>query len=204
MSPYKRIDPNEQLERIAQAIRLNPEITVQELKKQLGYAQEKSIYYWLQKSPYKGIKKFRQAVLTGQYHPGYPLTSEPFGHFAEAPGRNVPLAVSFTSEGKAETVGQMIPALLNYSNSAFAFRVETNEYFPTLSAGDLLIVDPEERPKQGTLVLALLKTQPQVFRFYPGQPSLLIHPANPLSVHSALEQDSMLLGQVVELLRLFS
>jgi hypothetical protein len=205
LSPYKRIDPTEQLERMAQAIRINPEITVQELKDVLGYAQEKSVYYWLKKSPYKSVRKFRKAVLTGQYNPNYPFPPEHLSQSAESPPRCVPLAIGFTPEGKVETSGQTIPVLYNYSRSAFAYRIETNEYFPYFNVGDILIIDPEENPKAGCFLFIFAEDKPQIHRFYPGKPSLLIHPAKPHKIRTILtpKDKILLMGQVVQLIRSF-
>ena len=145
MSPYKRIDSVKQLRRIADEVRKNPEITVRELKEILGYAQEKSVYSWLKKSPYSGIKEFRKAILTGQYNPGgYPFPPEYLSQGRETQSL-VPIATGFTSQGQLNTDGQLVPVLITHSASAFAYLLETNEYFPYFSAGDLIIVDPEGR-----------------------------------------------------------
>ncbi|HOB21221.1 MAG: hypothetical protein GX766_09360 [Firmicutes bacterium] len=203
MCPYKRVDSNEHLERMARAIRRNPEITVQELKDLLGYAQEKSIYYWLQKHSFKGIKHFRRAVLTGAYPPGYPLPADHPSRSAEGLAKSVPLATGFTPQGEVNTSEHRVPVLLNCSESAFAYHIDTNEYLPTIAAGDFLIVEPEQQPQQGSLVLVLDREKPLLYRFYPGQPPLLVHPANPH--HAKKHTDSLvLMGQVVQLLRLFA
>ncbi len=205
MSPYKRVDTTEQLERIAQAIRINPEITVGELKDLLGYAQEKSIYYWLKKSPYKGIRKFRQAVLTGQYNPGYPFPAEHLSQSAETPPRGVPLATGFSPQGQVETEGQLVPVFADYSAKSFAYRLKSNDYFPTFSRGDLLIVDPQAKPSQGSFVFVLTEEEPQIHRFYPGTPTLLVHPVIPNCVKtiSTPDEELSLLGPVVQLVRTF-
>ena len=202
MCPYKRVDSNEHLERMARAIRRNPEITVQELKDLLGYAQEKSIYYWLQKHSFKGIKHFRRAVSPApilQAIRRLPTTQAE----AQGPGQKLPLATGFTPQGEVNTSEHRVPVLLNCSESAFAYHIDTNEYLPTIAAGDFLIVEPEQQPQQGSLVLVLDREKPLLYRFYPGQPPLLVHPANPH--HAKKHTDSLvLMGQVVQLLRLFA
>lgn len=54
------------LDRIAHLIREDPAITVAEIARRLGYSEEKSVYYWLEKASIKGIKEFKRIVLTEQ------------------------------------------------------------------------------------------------------------------------------------------
>lgn len=52
------------LERMAALIREDPAITVAEIARRLGYSEEKSVYYWLEKARVKGIREFKRMVLT--------------------------------------------------------------------------------------------------------------------------------------------
>ncbi|HHY37802.1 MAG TPA: S24 family peptidase [Clostridia bacterium] len=64
------------LERMAALVREDPAITVAEIARRLGYSEEKSVYYWLEKARIKGIREFKRMVLTD--HPKTPLLqSEP-------------------------------------------------------------------------------------------------------------------------------
>lgn len=59
---------DEILQKMARFIQSNPNITVRELASLLGYAEERSVYYWLNKARFAGIRDFRQAVLTGRFN----------------------------------------------------------------------------------------------------------------------------------------
>ena len=50
------------IDKITQLVRENPAITVKEIAKALGYSEERSVYYWLEKAKYKGIKDFKQTI----------------------------------------------------------------------------------------------------------------------------------------------
>jgi hypothetical protein len=49
---------------MAKLVLKNPNISAKEIARSLGYAEQKSIYYWLQKAGFKGMRDFRQAVLS--------------------------------------------------------------------------------------------------------------------------------------------
>ncbi|HHV79754.1 MAG TPA: S24 family peptidase [Firmicutes bacterium] len=51
------------LEKMIQLVRRDPAITVSELASSLGYSEEKSVYYWLDKAGYSGIREFKRDVL---------------------------------------------------------------------------------------------------------------------------------------------
>lgn len=54
--------------RIVSLIQARPTITVRELANELGYAQERSVYYWVKKTGHPGITSLREAVLAGMDH----------------------------------------------------------------------------------------------------------------------------------------
>lgn len=56
---------------MAALVREDPAITVAEIARRLGYSEEKSVYYWLEKARIKGIREFKRMVLTE--HPKVPL-----------------------------------------------------------------------------------------------------------------------------------
>ena len=67
------------IDRIANLILEDPLITATRIARQLGYAEEKTVYYWLHKSHYTGLKSFKKAVLHGQFLPQAAAAAEP-GH----------------------------------------------------------------------------------------------------------------------------
>lgn len=52
---------------MARFLLMNPSITAKELARKMGYAEEKSIYYWLNKAGFSGMKEFRRKVLSRQF-----------------------------------------------------------------------------------------------------------------------------------------
>jgi hypothetical protein len=85
--------PVDTVERMAWVIREDPSITVKELTKKMGFAEQKSVYYWLDKANFKGLKAFRRAVLAHRASrtilPGEPTAgAAPFGADRE-PARRV-------------------------------------------------------------------------------------------------------------------
>jgi hypothetical protein len=203
------------LERIAFLIRENPSITVQEIATRLGYSEEKSIYYWLEKSKYYGIKEFKKAVLTGEFRPDE--RDYAFGTGADEgvrepdtfllyPAMEIPLVTRFSSEGEpvfaeGKTLSRQFKTL---GSGAFAFRLKTEEYAPLLIPRDLLLVDPGEPPSNGDLVLLWVAPGDTLLRRYYTSPdrAFFVHPANGRDL--AEEQPTAqpkIIGKVLQLIR---
>lgn len=53
------------LRTMASFIRANPTATVRELAAHLGFSEERSVYYWLQKVGYRGLREFKRHVIAG-------------------------------------------------------------------------------------------------------------------------------------------
>ena len=156
------------LDKMARLILDNPSITVQELARALGYAEEKSIYYWLQKAGFKGIKDFRDLVLRGDYQPAWveypPPGSLPAEQLKErttltaarSPSvKLVPLIDGINRSGEPVLAKEGVlifwPGV--HARDALAFRCPTTTYEPWFWAGDLLIVSPSAPASSGCFVL---------------------------------------------------
>ena len=50
------------IDQMAYFILANPNITGKELAAKLGYSEPKSIYYWLEKAGYEGLKDFKKKL----------------------------------------------------------------------------------------------------------------------------------------------
>src|SRR5690606_36790877 len=61
------MEAHDVLQRMSQLVRERPDITVRELADALEYSQERSVYYWLNKAGFRGIRQFRDAVLRGEW-----------------------------------------------------------------------------------------------------------------------------------------
>ncbi len=51
------------LEKIIALVRARPTITVRELARELGFSEERSVYYWLRKAGHKGLKSLKEQVV---------------------------------------------------------------------------------------------------------------------------------------------
>lgn len=149
------------VDKIAELIKENPSITVQEISTRLGYSEEKSVYYWLNKARYAGIKDFRKAVLTGRYRPGarrYPTSASRAGEARESGltprlPPDVPLVGSFDDKGRPLATGEGVELKpLPASSRVFAYRPGL-DYSPLILPDDVLIVDLARAPAHGDLVL---------------------------------------------------
>lgn len=196
------------LERIAQIIREDPSITVKDIAKRLGYSEEKSVYYWLEKGQFKGLRDFRHAVLTGRFpRPSYIVgTGDPAKDAgAPYPLHEVPLIASFSPDGRPIPSGQTVLSVIHASRSTFGFILATEEYSPFLLKGDVLLVDPPGGIAQGDLVLMCLEGNPRIVRCYSvGGNQVLVHPSNPAdaTVHSG--QAARFMGKVTGVVRRFT
>ena len=54
------------LRAMASFIRANPTATVRELAAHMGFSEERSVYYWLHKLGFRGLKEFKRHVITGR------------------------------------------------------------------------------------------------------------------------------------------
>ena len=52
------------LSQMANLVRENPSITVREIARELQFADNKSVYYWLEKHNFHGINEFKRVVLS--------------------------------------------------------------------------------------------------------------------------------------------
>lgn len=91
------------LDRIANLILEDPLITATRIAHRLGYAEEKTVYYWLRKSHYAGLNAFKKAVLRGQFTPQSDRAEETPGLY----GR-LPVTDAWTVEGQPIFQGDSI------------------------------------------------------------------------------------------------
>src|SRR5690606_42114663 len=127
------------VDRMAEIILQRPSVTGKELARELGFAQERSVYYWLHKAGYAGLKEFRTDVLTG----AYALAAPPVGSRAlRAPQvAEVPLVSSFHRDpGRPR---EYVVPTQPLSHSALALTVDSDEYRPLVARSHTLLVEPD-------------------------------------------------------------
>lgn len=194
---------------MAEIVRQHPTITARQLADKMRYAQEKSIYYWLDKAGYQGLQQFKSAVLTGEE------AKTAKGGTGRARDRVFDkvdwiLAVRYVLSGE-EQVGSFSEGVsmgvqdISPSPDSYGVLVETNEYAPDVAKGDLLVVDPGASIGQGDLVLYRFNPDaaPVLRRIYGHNPTQLVHPGQKDKVNglSAHEFRIGLLGRISKLLR---
>ena len=166
------------LEKIVSLIRAQPAITVRELARELGFSEERSVYYWLRKAGHRGLKTFKTEVLWER------------GRLDE---RDPP-----------ESDGSAAPGIVHEGARVYSphvLTIATRAYEPWVRAGDELHVDPGAVPVNGDLVLVDLPGEADALRrcYSHAAELLFTHPSDPRHVHTAGEVT--LKGVVVRLIR---
>jgi hypothetical protein len=168
----KHLDEYRVLRKIAAFIMENPNITVREIAQKLGYAEEKSVYYWLEKARFSGIKDFRRSVLTGTVPSGFlarEKESKPpaKGSVQDALSlADLPVREHFPVRSPGEKpLSQYLP--LGFSPGSYL--VPATEDLPAglIRKGDLLLVDASSPIESGDLVLGVSESgEPKILRRY--------------------------------------
>ncbi len=197
-------DRHRHVDRMAEIILARPSVTGQELARLLGFAQERSVYYWLRKAGFAGLKEFRTAVLTG----AYAVAAAPEGTRPSRAGRVSEVPLVPTGDRSQGAAGEYVVTTQAVSHGAFALTISSDEYRPLVERSDVLLVDPGQRPGNGDLVVVKAGTGvPILCRIYLAHPPLFVHPVNgrPLSLPGAYgrAQGAAVLGRVVGLQRTF-
>jgi len=193
------------LEQMAEMVRQNPAITVHELAQALGYAEQKSIYYWLHKARFRGFKEFKKAVLTGVYPERMrrPSPIAPRVRERKTPYTTdlLPLARGLGPDGGPVWAGVSPLPRRNLSEKAFAVDWLSGEYFPFFMAGDHLAVDPEAPLSPGDIVLGIAGELPVLLRYYgPEGNPLYTHPITGQPLDSS--SPPTLVGRVMAVYRI--
>ncbi len=94
------------LDRIVSLVLQDPFLTATEMAHRLGYAEEKSVYYWIDKAHYSGLVAFKRAVLNGQFRPSTRANERTALYGA------VPIVKGFTREGAPIVTQQRFPGIV--------------------------------------------------------------------------------------------
>ncbi|MGI6559118.1 MAG: hypothetical protein ACOX20_09390 [Limnochordia bacterium] len=182
------------LEKMALLIQKNPSITGKELARQLGYAQEKSIYYWLNKWGYKGLREFKDEVLSWE--------RRPYSQVGESGMRYMVQELPLQGIDR-ESVIPLVVSEGELSAASFALAVSTDDYYPLVGINDLIIVDPRADFVSGDLfLLSGENDQLQLRRLYDiGDEYLIIHPLRGSKYGRLSKTSRALVGKVVRMVR---
>lgn len=192
------------LDRLAEMVRQNPAVTVHDAAQALGYAEPKSIYYWLHKARFRGFKEFKKAVLTGLYPERMrrPSLVAPRVREGRTPYSTdlLPLARGLGPDGGPIWAGVSPLPRRHLSERAFALDWLSGEYFPFFMPGDHLAIDPEASLRAGDTVLAISGQLPVLLRYYgPESHPLYAHPVTGAPLDSP--SPPVLVGRVMAIYR---
>ncbi|MDD2430828.1 MAG: hypothetical protein PHD88_03880 [Firmicutes bacterium] len=134
---------------MARFLRENPSATVNQLAEHMGWAENRSVYYWLNQTGYTGIKDFRKAALD---------RSLPFSEtelLKENPLKAyIPVIRQINSPNHYEYADEDFLCQIKTSSKAFAYLLQDSKWSPMMLPGDLLVIDPAVKPKESSLFLA--------------------------------------------------
>lgn len=122
-------------DKIADVILTDPSVSVREIAQRLGYAEERTIYYWINKRGFHGIRPFKRAVLTGQFR-GQLHARESTAR----PGR-LPVADRLTKTGDPVYTGETVPITLDRGRGLYVWRYQGDPEIGILPL-DLLVIGP--------------------------------------------------------------
>ncbi len=148
------------MEQMAHLVLANPNITAKELAEKLGYAEPKSIYYWLDKAGFRGIKDFRRAVLSRSF----PIPTEAPQEVKDS--HRLPPIPLYADNDSLQRLDMDQYLKSRLGPRAFAVLISKNEFGGIVKSGDLLIIDPDGPFSQGDLALANVDAKPYIVRIY--------------------------------------
>lgn len=151
------------IDEMARLILADPNVTAKQIADRLGYAEEKSVYYWLQKSGFSGIKDFRTSVLRRALPGPAPRRRET--QVARDSGETG-IALFTDSDGKTSRSSLQNHLDENLGHESFGVLLTRTEYQPLAGAGDVLVVDPGAPSFQGDLMWASVRGRMLLVRQY--------------------------------------
>lgn len=123
------------IDKIAQLILEDPYITAKNIARKLGYAEEKTVYYWIDKEHYKGLTAFKRAVLQGQHQAFTVKATEPPARYGK-----LPVVHEFSPDGRPILSGETL-AVPSAGKVQWVWRYP-GPPLPTFLPGDLLLLRP--------------------------------------------------------------
>ena len=147
------------IDQIAKLIEADPNVTARQIAKALGYAEEKSVYYWLSKAGYNGIKDFKKALLKKAL-PSPKRPDTPIARDADSG------SFSFFSDREQKALGVDLQDHLDehLGGDSYCVLLSEYDYEPLASLGDVLLIDPDAPSYQGDLQWACVRGKMRLVR----------------------------------------
>ncbi len=172
------------LNKIAYIILEDPLVTAADLARSLGYAEEKTVYYWLAKANYHGLLDFKRAVVKGEYTVPSAVAKEVQTRYTR-----IPVVDGFEPDGNANLTSETLSGSLAANvNGKMAWRYHGPDQGP-IQTGDLLLLAKLEERDRVKWVLAGAPRHSQVLiRVATESCTLFLNPITwePASVPSEL------------------
>ena len=147
----------ENILKMARLIRQRPSISARDVAKSLGYAEPKSVYYWLGKIGFS-FRTFKEAVLSGVWPGSDGGMAEPLRSYDSA----VPVAEAFNPDG-TPVRGDGTPPF-TWPGALFAYLWRREGYLPHICPGDWVVVANENGSRRATVLLLDEEGTPAVAR----------------------------------------
>ncbi len=182
------------IDQMAHYVLANPTITAKELAQKMGYAEQKSVYYWLDQAGYRGMKDFKKAVLTG----GFPINPNQ-NKISTIEGSAKPSMPLYVSDDKMTRLNYSEYVHSRLGANSFAVLVSQRQAGHTATIGDILLVDPEASCGQGSIVLISIGGTANLARVYytAGKSPIYVDLHNP----SRLLSPDFVIGKVIFLVK---
>jgi hypothetical protein len=183
------------IDEMSRLVLADPNVTAREIAKQLGYAEEKSVYYWLQKSGFAGMREFKKSVLRRALPSPPPRPEPPLARDSGEPG--ISLFMDSDLKSVRATLQRHLEGCLGHET--FAVLLTRTDYYPLASVGDVLVVDPGAPSFQGDLMWASVRGKMHLVRQYglPNRDLFYVDSGNP----GSLLIPDFVSGKVVFILR---
>lgn len=141
----------------------NPNATAKDIAAELGYAEEKSVYYWLAKAGFRGLKDFRLAVLR-RTPPQPPAEAAPAPYVRDSGDPSFRLYPE--EDTRALPIGLWEHIRKQAGPHSYGVLLTKSEFPPLVSRGDVLVVDPGAPFFQGDLIWVTVKGAKRLVRRY--------------------------------------
>lgn len=132
--------------KIARIIRQRPSVSARDVAEALGYAEPKSVYYWLGKIGFT-FKTFKEAVLSGIFAEPSAGLRENVASYDAA----LPVAEGFSRDGRPVFENRFAP--FAWPGAVYALPWRGQAYAPEVTDGDWVVVGIDGNARPQTVVL---------------------------------------------------
>lgn len=133
------------LDKIVNLILQDPFLTATEIARRLGYAEEKTVYYWIDKAHYSGLVAFKRAVLSGQFRSTAANERSPGYGF-------IPIIQGFSPDGSALLTDQRYRGMAPIGSVHYAWQYDGPNDWIIMRGDWLLLSHLDHEPCKGWCV----------------------------------------------------